>query len=219
MKIILFLSIITSVASFHLRATMTPRPNSRGYISTVTFPDLKIRNGLKLIHSPAQWANGAGLIFGISPFDIVHCGGLFVCGDRKILHMNVVERESRKNLSVTFDSLSNMDSRITFRQQCIVDETLMEIRHCIRFKLSSFTPDGTGFMLTVFTSVEDDCTNDNEIDLGDEYYALPGTDRFPDAETKLIRESLLTCVADDIPTPSDPLLLRYMELVNPDQTK
>jgi hypothetical protein len=237
---ILTLSIATSHC-FQLLATISPKSSTRGYISTVVFPNLHLRDGLNLIHSPLQWASGAGLLFGVSPFEIVKCRGPFICGDRKMLHIDAFERESGRNMTVVFDSLTNLDSRITF-WQC-------PHRHTVRFKLNLFAPQGVGFVFTVFTSSDQADTSDADEPNADEpevmelsepedieselpgpeelsyqvpyqaaHHLLPNTDRFPEPEKLLIRQTLLACLADNctMTSPhSHPQLRRYCELVNP----
>lgn len=61
----------------------------------MNFPHLDVCDGCRLIHSPEQWASGAGLMLGVSTFDLRGIKGPVCCGKECMVQFDGVGRRFR----------------------------------------------------------------------------------------------------------------------------
>jgi hypothetical protein len=154
----------------------------RGFMASLTFTNQPYSKAIKLLHSPLQWAEGAGVLLGLPVFNVTQVHGPFIVGNRKMLQLCAVERESKQTRSVIFTSTT--PEHCSIRLFSGVGETT------IRLHVHAYEPSGAGFILAV-----DVC------DYPAAAWSPEGLRKtlnmrecFPPEMTQLLRIGLLACV-------------------------
>lgn len=176
-------------ANVHARRPLSLRNCLNEYSTSVAFPDIDIQKAITLIHSPQQWAHGAGILLGYGSFTIRHCYGPLICGKTTSLSMEVTENVSRCNMTVIFIAKDRHDSSICFyripRSEDFAQGCNVSLIHSVvKFRVYPYEPSAKGFTLS--------------IRITDNNAGINGDELFGKQAAELLKIGLFACIETDV---------------------